>query len=214
MKANNDIESRKQRMYLFIQKEFNLYKRKYTQEPYFNHLVAVAKNCTFHNIKYGFEIGLCHDLFEDTAMLPHQFIEIIVGFGYGKKEAEIISNVVLELTNKYTTIDYPELNRKERSEFESDRLANVSELAQNVKCCDIMDNCKDIVNKDHEFATHYLVEKESAVKKMKNINEFIQLRVDDILFKSSLELEGKKLNPNTKLLANRWNQKLPSKNKT
>ena len=97
MKTNNDIQSRKQKMYLFIQKEFNLYKRKYTEEPYFNHLVAVAKNCSFHNIKYGYEIGLCHDLFEDTAMLPHEFIEIIVGFGYAKNEAEIISNAVFRI---------------------------------------------------------------------------------------------------------------------
>ena len=117
MKTNNDIQSRKQKMYLFIQKEFNLYKRKYTEEPYFNHLVAVAKNCSFHNIKYGYEIGLCHDLFEDTAMLPHEFIEIIVGFGYAKNEAEIISNVVLELTNQYTKVDYPTLSREQRSDF-------------------------------------------------------------------------------------------------
>jgi len=212
MKTNNDIQSRKQKMYLFIQKEFNLYKRKYTEEPYFNHLVAVAKNCSFHNIKYGYEIGLCHDLFEDTAMLPHEFIEIIVGFGYAKNEAEIISNVVLELTNQYIKVDYPTLSREQRSNFESDRLANISELAQNVKCCDIMDNCKDIVEKDYEFATHYLVEKESAVKKMKNVNEFIQLRVDEILLKSNVELEKKKVMPTTKHLSTRWNQKMKSRN--
>ena len=75
-----------------------------------------------------------------------------------------------------------------------------------------MDNCKDVVEKNYEFATHYLVEKESAVKKMKNINEFIQLRVDEILLKSIAQLEKKKIMPNTKHSSTRWNQKMKSKN--
>ena len=209
---NNDIQERQQKMYFFIQKEFNRYKRKYTKEPYFNHLIAVAQNCTFHNLNYGFEIGLCHDLFEDTKMLPHEFIEIIVGFGYSKTEAELISNTVLELTNQYTIVDYPKLKREQRREFESDRLANVSELAQNVKCCDIMDNCKDIVEKNYEFAIHYLIAKQSAVEKMKNINEFIRIRVDEVLFKANSELEYRKQMPSSKMLHNRWVKKMKSRN--
>ena len=212
MKINNDIQERQQKMYFFIQKEFNLYKRKYTKEPYFNHLIAIAQNCAFHNLNYGFEIGLCHDLFEDTKMLPHEFIEIIAGFGYSKTEAELISNIVLELTNQYTTLDYPKLKIDQRREFESDRLANVSELAQNVKCCDIMDNCKDVVEKNYEFGIYYLIVKESAVKKMKNVNEFIRLRVDDILFKANTELEHGKQMPSSKNLHTRWNQKMKSRN--
>ena len=213
MIPNNDNETRKQKMYYFLQKEFSAFKRKYTNEPYFSHLEDVAEKCAFHDIKLGYEIGLAHDLFEDTKMTPHEFIEIICGFGYERPEAEFISNVCLELTNEYSHEKYPKLNRKERTDMEAFRLANVSPIAQSVKCCDIMSNCSDIVDKDYGFATHYLVEKENVVSKMKNINEFIQLRVESVLTKGLVELEGRKVLPRTSILYNRWNKKMNSKEK-
>lgn len=40
-------------------------KRKYTNEPYVNRLRAVAEMAD-GKCKFGYEIGLCHDLLEDT----------------------------------------------------------------------------------------------------------------------------------------------------
>ena len=71
------------------------------------------------------------------------------------------------LTDYYTKEVYPDLNRKKRKELEVLRMQNISPLAQNIKCCDIIDNSESILKHDAEFSKVYIPEKIAMLKSFK-----------------------------------------------
>jgi len=144
-------------------------KRKYTNEPYLNHLKSVA-NMADGKCRFGYETGLCHDLLEDTDCTPAELGEALYRFGYGKDEVVLIVGAVMELTDVFTSESYPDVNRKNRKHLEALRLHNVSHEAQTVKYCDLIDNTSSIVTHDHGFAEVYLKEKESILAGMNKGN--------------------------------------------
>ena len=129
--------------------------RKYTEEPYYTHCLAVAKSVAkFTEEEHVFIAALLHDTIEDTNTTYEEIRDI-----FGKQ----IAILVLELTDRYTKENYPDLNRKERKFLEACRLETISQEAKLIKYFDIMDNSKTIFEYDVKFAKTYLKEKQFII---------------------------------------------------
>lgn len=141
-----------------IESEFQHFeqKRKYTGEPYFVHLQNVANKVKEWGYPELQAIAYLHDIVEDT----HVTIEQIEK-AFNKEIA----------TNVWFLTDVPLIagNRKTRNHLNNMRLSQAPESALIVKCADMIDNMKDIVEHDKKFAKVYLDE--------------IGLRFDDMLQK-------------------------------
>ena len=138
---------------------------KRTQEPYFNHVAAVAALAKSRLI-FGYEIGLCHDLLEDTATTKAELWATLIKFGYDTREANLITAAVVELTDSYTAEDYPQWSKKERRDKESARLMTISPAAQTVKYGDLLYNMEWVLKYDQKHAKKYLLKKKILVDGM------------------------------------------------
>lgn len=140
--------------------------RKYTNEPYINHPINVAKwmGLMAEKLTLGVkyisldtiyklqEVAYLHDTVEDT---DATFEEIEKEFGPYFKE------MVYWLTN----VSKPEDgNRKVRKQIDAEHICQAPLDAIIVKLADIYDNCKDIVDNDPAFAKKYLEEKHTLLK--------------------------------------------------
>lgn len=148
--------------------------RKYKEGAYWFHVYAVGMMAAPY-VEYGFEIGLCHDLFEDTKVTYEQLVAFLLSIGY---PASIADNVH-ELTDEFTKDKYPHLNRKERKMLESERLWTISPKSQTVKYCDIDHNSASIKKNDTEFFLTYREEKFYTLQGMH--------KGDPILFQKALQ---------------------------
>lgn len=146
----------------FVKLKHGDQKRKYTNEPYYHHLVNVACIVAEHEPN-GIETALCHDLFEDTNCDFDALYKRMTEIGYTPDKAYKTCTYVNELTDKFTKEAYPEMNRKARKAEECRRLARISYLAQSVKYADLIDNSKDILKHDKGFGEVYLKEKQEIL---------------------------------------------------
>jgi guanosine-3',5'-bis(diphosphate) 3'-pyrophosphohydrolase len=152
----------------FVTEKHKGQKRKYTEEPYVNHLIRVASN--FEKDSYLYNLALCHDLFEDTDCTENElkeiYREVITKNNKGLNiQAEIVYFIwyVQQLTDRFTKTNYPELNRFYRKQLELKRLSELSSIPMTVKYADLIDNC-DIVLYDKSFGKVYLQEKYEILK--------------------------------------------------
>lgn len=126
-------------------------RRKYSNQPYFDHLAEVAgiamsagwHNFTVHPDKV---LAVCflHDSMEDQ------------GVGYGQLLAQFGEDVakgVMWLS------DLEEGNRATRKRLSRERLAKAPAWIQTIKCADLISNTSSIVQFDPKFAVTYLEEK-------------------------------------------------------
>lgn len=74
-----------------------------------------------------------------------------------------INDVIIELSNRFTSERYPALNRDKRKELERNRLASISNDAQTVKLADIISNTNKIFEEDPGWARIYTGEKREVV---------------------------------------------------
>lgn len=156
-------------------------KRKYTGEDYSVHLKAVADMADKFSLKMGYEIGLCHDLLEDTAVSFSELKEYLLRIGYSKEETDFIADGVFDLTDAYTTEYYPTLNRTKRKRLECERMSKISPNSQSIKYCDLIDNTKSIVQYDEGFAKVYLKEKLELLSVMgKGHSELLNMALKNI----------------------------------
>ncbi|PIZ51110.1 metal-dependent phosphohydrolase [Candidatus Woesearchaeota archaeon CG_4_10_14_0_2_um_filter_33_13] len=156
----------------FIKEKHGNQLRKYVNTHYYNHPIRVGILAFKHhtsNHLFLMEIGLCHDLFEDTDCTYEELFNFLrKELKYGKIEANIICEGVNHLTNEFTPEAYPGLNRKERKEKEAIRLRHIPWYCQTVKYADIIDNLPSIVKHDPPFAKVYLEEKIQLLDVMRN----------------------------------------------
>lgn len=122
--------------------------RKYTGEPYLNHLIAVHDLVDKYTIASPTEraIALLHDTVEDT---PVTYSDISAEFG-----TEVAIGVFW-----LTDVEKELGNRKTRKEMDRKRLAVAPTNIQNIKLCDLIDNSSTIMQHDPAFAERYLGEK-------------------------------------------------------
>jgi guanosine-3',5'-bis(diphosphate) 3'-pyrophosphohydrolase len=161
-----DLTERQESLLVEIKMLHGDQKRKYTGLPYYTHLLAVA-NGSSHLHELAWEIGLCHDVIEDTDCSLTQLQFILETIGYDSNEARFITSNVNHLTDLYIKEDFPDLNRKNRKELEASRLGKVPSLAQSIKCVDILDNGRDIGVNDPGFANVYFKEIDMYLSRMR-----------------------------------------------
>lgn len=142
-------------------------KRKFTGEPYVNHLIDVYKIVReFTKDQTIQAAALCHDLYEDTTCSETEFHNFLEETGFAKNEIKRINSLVHNLTDVFIKSNYPHLNRAKRKTLETRRLANIQPDAQTVKYADMIDNSKDLVKIGPRFAEKYLNEMKLILKGM------------------------------------------------
>lgn len=147
----------------FVEVQHGEQKRKYTNEPYFNHCVNVA-NIVFQ-AGYVDPVMLCvalgHDLLEDTKVSLGQIKKFCESNGFDEDEIDDIIIGIVKLTNKFTSTEYPHLNRSQRLDSYLDWFGSRAEYGwiETIKYADIIDNCDSIKMHDPDFAKVYLPER-------------------------------------------------------
>jgi (p)ppGpp synthase/HD superfamily hydrolase len=126
--------------------------RKYTGEPYIKHPEAVVALLREHGIAEPTTLAAAwlHDVVEDT---PITIEEIMQLFG------PTITSIVMDLTDPSDLKG----NRRTRKAAICERWKGASAAAQTVKCADMIDNTKSIVERDPNFAVTYMREKEALL---------------------------------------------------
>lgn len=119
--------------------------RKYTGNPYADHLAEVAGiTATVLSDDVSIAIAWLHDCVEDQGVSIEHLCNI---FGFGvAKGVQLLS-------------DLEEGNRKERKHLSRERLAAAPGFIQTIKCADLISNTRSIVKYDGKFAKVYLEEK-------------------------------------------------------
>ncbi len=146
-------------------------KRKYAAERYIEHPLRVMNICK----DYGYPLpvlaaAILHDVLEDTDTSPKQIKEFLLTV-MNERDASYTLDLVIELTDVYTKHQYPRLNRRGRKIKEATRMETISAQAQSIKYADIIDNAREIVEHDPDFAPVFLRECRALVKKMKKGNK-------------------------------------------
>ena len=140
--------------------------RKYSPERYIVHPVRVMEMCRRHTDELPvLAAALLHDVLEDTPVTQgdlHQFLVTVLE----KETAGKTTQLVVELTDIYTKLDYPRWNRRKRKAKEAERIQKTSADSQTVKYADIIDNCREIVQHDPDFANVFLWECKGLLRVM------------------------------------------------
>lgn len=144
-----------------------------TGKPYYNHLSAISEMAK-KRTPFGAEIGLCHDLLEDTPVTPGELMTTLVKFGYESNDAIYITSVVKELTDVFTVASFPKLKKRDRKAKEIKRLLTISPGAQTVKYCDLIYNIGWMLNNNRKKAKKYLKKKKWLVNKLDKGNDQLQ----------------------------------------
>lgn len=160
-------------------------KRKYTQEPYIEHSKRVAElvRTVPHN-----EAMICaaylHDVVEDTPVSREE-----IERNFGKEVAKLVH----ELTDEFIKEDYPDLNRKARKKRETKRQSGMSPEAKTIKLADVIDNTRDIIRNDKNFARKYVPEMEALVEALQGGNFQLLMQACYEVQRAKYVLEGKQI---------------------
>jgi guanosine-3',5'-bis(diphosphate) 3'-pyrophosphohydrolase len=131
---------------LFAQEKHKNQQRKYTENPYFDHLAEVAG---ITSTLYGHDVNvLCiawlHDTVEDTETTL--------------QEIEAQFNSIIAMGVGFLS-DIEEGNRETRKRLSRERLMHAPSHVQTIKVADLISNTSSIVKHDPDFARVYLEEK-------------------------------------------------------
>jgi (p)ppGpp synthase/HD superfamily hydrolase len=135
---------------IFAKEVHKQQRRKYTHNPYFEHLAEVAGivasvfDLEKFKTQWYIAIAWLHDCIEDCAVTHH---DLVVAFN------EEIAEGVLALS------DLEDGNRALRKQLSRERLAECGAAIQTIKVADLISNTGSIVYHDPEFAKTYLEEK-------------------------------------------------------
>jgi guanosine-3',5'-bis(diphosphate) 3'-pyrophosphohydrolase len=130
--------------------------RKYSPDRYIVHPVRVMERCAeFGASRAQLAAALMHDVLEDTNVTEEDMLRFLRSV---MEEAEAIHTLelVIALTDVYTTSAYPQWKRRRRKEAEVERMRDILPEAQTIKYADIIDNTLDIVKNDPNFAPRFL----------------------------------------------------------
>jgi (p)ppGpp synthase/HD superfamily hydrolase len=147
--------------------------RKYSPERYIVHPVRVMEMCRNHTHHLPIlAAALLHDVLEDTPvtrLMLSQFLHEVMDEGQAKET----TSLVVELTDVFTKQRHPRWNRKKRKGKEAERIQKTSGDSQTVKYADIIDNCREIVEHDPDFAKVFLRECRALLRVMPKGNELL-----------------------------------------
>jgi (p)ppGpp synthase/HD superfamily hydrolase len=144
--------------------------RKYTNEPYVSHPIAVAGLvASVVDNEDMFIAAILHDVVEDTDVK----IETIMGI-FGVQ----VASYVADLTDTSKPEDG---NRAKRKKIDRIHTSNASNSAKTIKLADLIDNTKSIVSFDPKFAKVYMAEKRELLKVLKDGDKVLFKIADDIV---------------------------------
>lgn len=152
-------------------------KRKYTGEDYVTHCIAVAETVAL--VTDDAEViaaAVLHDTIEDT---PCTFTDILLAFG------PRVAQLVLEVTDASKPADG---NRATRKLIDLAHLAKSSPEGATIKLADIIDNSKDILAHDANFAKVYLKEKAAALEVLQHGSPVLFNAAEGILEDAIMQL--------------------------
>lgn len=136
-------------------------RRKYTNNPYIDHLAEVAGIvATVTNqqreVSPGIMVAVAwlHDCVEDQGITAPQLLAIAM-------PEDVVTGVIL-------LSDLEQGNRAERKAASRARLAKAPSWVQTIKCADLISNTSSIVEHDPKFAVVYLGEKRLLLDVLKN----------------------------------------------
>lgn len=128
------------------------------EEPYIEHPRRVARRVAgLTGSPRLVAAALLHDVIEDCGVRGEELRDL-----YGDDVAEW----VWELTSRYTSEAFPDMNRKERKQREADRLGRCSAGARLIKWCDTEDNLRCVSALGEDFAAIYREEKRLIIQKI------------------------------------------------
>jgi (p)ppGpp synthase/HD superfamily hydrolase len=132
--------------------------RKYSPDRYIVHPVRVMELCAKHGASRAqLAAALLHDVLEDTQVTEEDLLRFLRSV-MEEGEALHTLQLVIALTDVYTTSAYPQWKRRRRKEAEVERMRDILPEAQTIKYADIIDNTHDIVTGDPFFAPKFLME--------------------------------------------------------
>lgn len=137
--------------------------RLYNGEPYINHPMRVAETL----LKFG--------LYDDNtlaAALLHDCVEDKNASGWVMSLGDISRLCNARVARDVGSLTAPKRgkNRAERKRHYNEQLAQATRTAKAIKCADIIDNIKGIVELDPKFAEVYLKEKKEQVKVLAEVS--------------------------------------------
>ena len=134
--------------------------RKYgNKDPYWVHTDEVARIVSlFTKDEDVIAAAHLHDVLEDVPNVSIIDMMLMVGAKHAR-----VGPLVRELTDIYTSENFPKLNRKERKTLEAERLGLISNDGKLIKLADLFSNTRSIVRHDPGFAKIYLQEKEKVL---------------------------------------------------
>lgn len=147
-----------EQIYEFADQSHGTQLRKYTPERYMVHPLRVMELCKpVTDDQAVLAAALLHDVLEDTPVKASELMIFLKQLQSEQTAAKTLK-LVIELTDVYVKNSYPNLNRRERKAKEAKRMQSISSEAQTIKYADILDNCREIVLHDLEFAPRFLTE--------------------------------------------------------
>lgn len=164
----------------FARKAHGEQQRKYTKEAYIEHPKRVAQ--IVKTVPHTTEMicaAYLHDVVEDT---PVSIEEIEQEFG------SKVAGLVHELTDEYIKENYQHLNRKNRKKKEVQRQAKMSPEAKTIKLADVIDNTRDIIKNDRDFARKYVPEMEALTEALQGGNFKLFMRACYEVQRGKIEL--------------------------
>lgn len=165
----------------FATKAHGEQQRKYTREPYIEHPKRVAEIVrTVPHTKEMICAAYLHDVVEDT---PVNLKEIEQEFG------PKVAQLVHELTDEFIKENYQNLNRKSRKKREVERQAKMSPEAKTIKLADVIDNTRDIIKNDRDFARRYVPEMEALTEALQGGNFKLLMRACYEVQRGKIELK-------------------------
>ena len=154
----------------FADKAHGEQRRKYSPERYIVHPERVMQMCSQYTDKLPvLAAALLHDVLEDTPVTQRQIHEFLLTIMTQADVKETL-NLVIALTDVFTKAAHPRWNRKKRKAKEAERIQKTSADSQTIKYADIIDNCREIVEHDPDFAKTFLRECRALLKVMPNGN--------------------------------------------
>lgn len=165
----------------FARRSHGEQQRKFTHEPYIEHPKRVAEAVrTVPHTDAMICAAYLHDVVEDTPV-THQEIEQHFGTE--------VARLVHELTDEFMKEDYPSLNRKERKKREVARQTSMSREAKTIKLADVIDNTRDIIRHDKDFAVRYIPEMIALVEALQGGNFQLLMQACYEVYRAKVELE-------------------------
>ncbi len=166
--------------------------RKYTPERYIVHPVRVMETCRrVTDDVCILAAAILHDVLEDTNVKKGE-LEYYLKSQMNDDMAARTLQLVVDLTDVYVKKEYPKMNRRSRKSKELLRLEKTSPDSQTIKYADIIDNSKEIVEHDPDFAKVFLYECRTNLKKLDKGNPELYKEALDVV-NSSIERIAKQM---------------------